>query len=116
MAAVLDDLLVLDLTIARAGPTAVRYLADWGATVLRIETESLSDAGKVQVMVCDNGVGIPAEQMDKVFLPFHTTKQKGLGMGLAVVQRVIERLRGSVRIESEPGRGTSVVMQIPVAR
>jgi signal transduction histidine kinase len=84
--------------------------------VLRIETESLSEAGQVQVLVHDNGVGIPAEQMDKVFLPFHTTKQKGLGMGLPIVQRVIGRLRGSVTIESEPGRGTSVVMQIPVAR
>ena len=68
------------------------------------------------MLVHDNGVGIPAEQMDKVFLPFHTTKQKGLGMGLPIVQRVIRRLRGSVTIESEPGRGTSVVMQIPVAR
>lgn len=68
--------------------------------------------GEVLVEVADNGPGLAREQAGKVFKPFFTTKQKGLGLGLPIVRRVIERLGGRVVIQSQPGRGTLVRLHL----
>jgi two-component system sensor histidine kinase HydH len=111
--AVLGDAALLKQAFISLLANALEAMPNGGA--LSLETKVLADAEKVQVVMHDSGVGIPSEQMDKVFLPFHTTKQKGLGVGLPLVKRVVGRCGGSVTIESEPGCGTSVVLQIPVA-
>jgi PAS domain S-box-containing protein len=70
----------------------------------------------VTVKVSDTGAGMPAEVIDRAFEPFFTTKPKGegSGLGLATVYGIITQAGGSVRIYSEPGLGTSVLLLLPV--
>jgi len=69
-------------------------------------------AGGIIVEIVDNGPGMTRKNASRVFKPFFTTKQKGLGLGLPLVRRVIGRLGGAVDFESEPGRGTVVRLHL----
>ena len=71
----------------------------------------------VVIAISDSGFGIPAEILDKVFEPFYTTKtkDKGTGLGLAMVYGFIKQSNGHVNIYSEPGQGTTVRLYLPVA-
>jgi two-component system sensor histidine kinase HydH len=71
--------------------------------------------GRVTILVSDTGHGIAREQMSRMFHPFFTTKAHGLGLGLAQVRRAVERFGGEVRIESAPGSGTTVTLELPRA-
>ena len=64
----------------------------------------------------DNGEGISAENLEKIFEPFFTTKARGTGLGLAITKQIIEMHRGEITIESEPGRGTTVIILLPLVR
>ncbi len=68
----------------------------------------------VQVRVRDTGVGIPADRLPKIFDPFYTTKEKGLGMGMAIAHRIIEDHKGTVDVESAVGAGTTFTLCFPV--
>lgn len=79
-----------------------------------IEVGSAASAnGRVLAEIRDNGPGIPPDDMDRIFKPFFTSKTKGLGLGLPLVRRVVERLGGSVEVESAPGEGTAVRLELP---
>jgi PAS domain S-box-containing protein len=67
------------------------------------------------VEVSDNGVGMTAEDRDKVFLPFFTTKPTGTGLGMAIVKKIMDLHGGEIEIESTPGEGTTVRLVIPRA-
>ena len=69
-----------------------------------------------EVQVVDEGEGIPEAVHAKLFTPFFTTKDKGLGLGLALCHRILEEHRGAIQVASEPGRGTTVSCFIPLAR
>jgi signal transduction histidine kinase len=71
--------------------------------------------GLVEVQVTDDGCGIPAENLNKVFAPFFTTKPegKGSGLGLAICRAIVERLRGNLSVTSEAGCGTSFTVRLP---
>lgn len=79
----------------------------------RLWIESKLDDGWVRVVVRDSGHGILKENIDKVFDPFHTTKPKGIGLGLAICKRFIEAHRGSIELTSEVGKGTEFVILLP---
>lgn len=70
--------------------------------------------GKVEISVTDTGVGIPEEDIDKVFLPFFTKKDCGLGFGLSIVQRIVEDHEGQVTCQSQLGGGTVFTLQLPL--
>jgi signal transduction histidine kinase len=57
-----------------------------------------------------------AEDRDKIFLPFYTTKPTGTGLGMAIVKKIMDLHGGEIDIESTPGRGTTVRLVIPQAR
>ncbi len=63
----------------------------------------------------DNGKGIPADQIDKIFEPFYTNRRGGTGLGLAIVSRIVENHRGEIRVESTPGKGTRFLIRLPTA-
>jgi len=74
---------------------------------------------KVEHQVCtirirDTGGGIPEEIQSKVFQPNFSTKTDGMGLGLAITQKVIQDLNGTITLESKVGRGTTVEMNIPL--
>ncbi len=85
---------------------------------LRSNVTSPRAPGKtfVSITIRDDGAGVPAEDFEKVFVPFYTTKRKGTGLGLAISFKIIEEHAGLVSMESEPGKGTSVEILLPEAR
>ena len=62
----------------------------------------------------DNGMGIPPEEIAKVFTPFHSTKEQGTGLGLAIVNKIIEAHRGRIDVRSRIGEGTTFSVVLPV--
>jgi two-component system sensor histidine kinase PilS (NtrC family) len=66
-----------------------------------------------EIVVADEGVGVPPEKLDRIFDPFFTTKRNGSGLGLAMVYRIVEDHGGSVRLESSVGSGTTVRVRLP---
>ena len=72
------------------------------------------DDGAVLIDVADTGVGIPAENLDRILKPFFSTKPDGTGLGLALVARVVASHGGRLAVESEVGRGTVFHIRLPV--
>ncbi len=82
---------------------------------LKVTSRLQKQDGEVEIVIRDTGSGIPREQIDKVFKPFYTTKPKGMGVGLSLAKRIIERHGGTLRLGSEEGIGTAVSLRIPGA-
>ena len=70
----------------------------------------------VEVRVRDNGGGVAADDLDKLLVPFHSTKATGLGMGLPLAQSIMEQHGGAMRFDNEEGRGLTVLLALPVWR
>jgi PAS domain S-box-containing protein len=68
----------------------------------------------VWVSVADTGGGIPQEQINRIFEPFYTTKKKGTGLGLMIVQRIVRAHGGHIELESQVGRGTTFRIWLPL--
>jgi signal transduction histidine kinase len=68
----------------------------------------------VDISVTDEGVGIPEELQTRVFDLYFTTKEDGSGIGLAVVQQVVQLHGGRIRLRSAPGEGTQITLELPV--
>jgi len=79
---------------------------------LTLQTGETSD--DVWMSVADTGGGIPQEQINRIFEPFYTTKKKGSGLGLMIVQRIIRAHNGRIELESHIGRGTTFRMWLPL--
>src|SRR5262249_27547960 len=85
-----------------------------GARVLTV-TSSASADGAVRVVVRDAGTGIAANDQDKLFSPFFTTKQDGRGMGLSICKTIIESHGGTITASNNAGPGAQVVVELPGA-
>jgi len=79
---------------------------------LTLQTGETSD--DVWVGVTDTGGGIPQEQINRIFEPFYTTKKKGSGLGLMIVQRIVRAHNGRIELESHVGRGTTFRIWLPL--
>ncbi len=72
--------------------------------------------GGLEIRVRDTGVGIPPENLGRVFDPFFTTNKNGTGLGLSVVHQIVDKHSGFIRVESEVNRGTTFTIVLPSAR
>lgn len=81
---------------------------------LFISSRYLEEQKMVEIVFRDNGVGIPKENLPKIFEPFYTTKAKGTGMGLAVVFGIIAQHKGEIDVASEVGKGTAFFIRLPL--
>ena len=79
-----------------------------------VTIECLSDS--VEVQFIDTGIGIPVGDIDKIFDPFHTSTPtgQGTGLGLSICYRIIQQHLGSIRAESSPGKGASIIINLPL--
>jgi two-component system, sporulation sensor kinase D len=73
-------------------------------------------ANEIAVSFLDTGCGISPEDLNKMFTPFFTTKENGVGLGLCLSHEVIACHKGSIRIESKVGEGTEVIVRFPFSR
>jgi signal transduction histidine kinase len=76
---------------------------------------ALAGRGRIAISVRDTGAGIVAENLELIFRPFFTTKPHGLGLGLALARKAIERFGGDLRVESTPGNGATMIIELPAA-
>jgi signal transduction histidine kinase len=90
---------------------AMESISDRGTIAL-----ALSQEGKrwVSIRISDTGRGLSPEEMEQIFDPDYTTKEKGLGLGLALAHEIIEAQGGEIRVKSEPGRGTTFEVVLAV--
>ena len=71
--------------------------------------------GAIEVRVSDEGVGIPREDLDRIFRLYYTTKPTGSGIGLSLVYRIMQMHDGRIDVESVVGRGATMILTLPVA-
>ncbi len=70
----------------------------------------------VEITVADSGPGIAAEDKEKLFLPYFSTKHRGTGLGLAIVSRIVSEQKGIIRVEENQPTGTRFIIELPVER
>jgi signal transduction histidine kinase len=90
---------------------AVQAMPAGGAVRIRTRPEELEWA---RVTVTDQGVGIAPEDVDKIFKLYYTSKVGGSGIGLSVVYRIVQLHDGIIEAKSEPGRGTAMIVRLPL--
>lgn len=83
-----------------------------GGGILTVSTKRV-DEKTVSIVFVDNGCGIPAENHEKIFEPFYTTKERGTGLGLAITRQIVEQHHGDIFITSVNGEGTRVCVTLP---
>ncbi len=93
---------------------AIQSIPDNREGKIGVSLETTGSEAIIRIM--DNGKGIPDELGDKLFQPNFTTKSSGMGMGLAIVKNIIENAGGSIRYETELGKGTTFIVQFPLYR
>ncbi len=123
----IDLRLIADPEIAQAEidppafKRAIVNLIDNAADVLQeswvkeivVSTQGRPDSDAVEVIVADSGPGISAENKERLFLPYFSTKNRGSGLGLPIVRSVVEEHGGSIRVEDNQPAGTRFVIELP---
>ncbi len=89
---------------------AAQAMPDGGVITLGAAPE----AGRIRLTFADQGKGIAAEDIDKIFKPYFTTRDVGIGLGLAITERIVKEHGGAIDVESEPGKGTTFVVLLPL--
>jgi signal transduction histidine kinase len=90
---------------------AIQAMPDGGAVTL---AAGRGTDGAIEIRVSDEGIGIAAENLERIFRLYYTTKPKGSGIGLSMVYRIAQMHDGRVDVDSEVGRGTVMTMTLPV--
>ncbi len=87
-----------------------------GCYLPKISVEAFRQEGKPVIKLTDNGNGIIPEVLDKVFVPFFTTKAGGSGIGLSICRQIMNRHGGSIAVSSEVEKGTVFTLEFPPTR
>jgi PAS domain S-box-containing protein len=112
------DTVLVNQVFSNLIDNAIKYRDTERPCVIRVGGSVCGD-GRVEYTVADNGIGISAEHIEKVFELFHQLNPQlskgGEGLGLTIVRRILDRQDGTVRVESQAGAGTTVYVQLPGA-
>ncbi|MEQ8623777.1 MAG: HAMP domain-containing sensor histidine kinase [Vicingaceae bacterium] len=81
----------------------------------KIGIEISAEGSHFKILIQDNGVGIPINQLDRIFEPNFTTKSSGTGLGLAMTKSMVEQMNGTIKASSEEGVGTTFLLHFPIA-
>ena len=113
---VLGDSLMLRRILENLIGNAVDSLAGRAGGLVTVSTGGTGgNPDGVRITVADTGPGMTGEQLDRAFDDFYTTKAGGTGLGLSIVRRLVMDLGGALRIETELGAGTRVILEFPIA-
>jgi signal transduction histidine kinase len=114
----LGNSLMLRRVLENLVGNAVDSVAGRPGGAVTVSTEvagSPGEASRVRITVADTGPGMTRSELDRAFDDFYTTKPSGSGLGLSIVRRLMLDLNGTLRVETEPGSGTRVIVEFPVA-
>jgi len=106
---ILADAELLHRVLSNLVLNAMDAMPNGGALTLRTR----NDASNAVIEVGDTGTGLTREECERIFTPYYTSKQHGTGLGLAIVQSVVSDHGGRISVLSEPGRGTTFVIELP---
>jgi signal transduction histidine kinase len=104
------------LNLARNAAEAAASHSPAPAVTVHGETSTLSGDGSQRIRILDNGPGIPAEVLPKLFRPFFTTKTDGTGLGLAVVQKILLHHGGEIEVRNRADGGAEFILTLPASR
>ncbi len=90
---------------------AIQAMPEGGHLTLHCERQE----DRVVAWVRDSGQGIAPDQQKNIFMPYYTTKPHGTGLGLSGAQKIIVAQHGNIRFQSQPGEGTTFIVELPVA-
>lgn len=82
----------------------------------RLTLRAKERAGSIRMEIADTGTGLAPEESAQLFTPYYTSKPHGTGLGLAIVQSIISDHGGRISVDSEPGRGTTFIIELPANR
>jgi two-component system, NtrC family, nitrogen regulation sensor histidine kinase NtrY len=100
---------LLHRALSNLALNAMDAMPNGGALTLRSHRED----GKIIIEVADTGSGLTPEECERIFTPYYTSKQHGTGLGLAIVQSVVSDHGGRIGVQSQPGRGTKFIIELP---
>jgi signal transduction histidine kinase len=80
----------------------------------KLQVRTQQRGNEVSLQISDSGVGIPEENMDKIFEPYFTTKDFGSGLGLTLVYKIVKEHLGDIEINSKVGEGTTITLSFPI--
>ena len=101
--------------LLRNGCEAVTQAGRHGRIAVEGQLEQTEGGPILRLRFTDNGPDIPPENLDKVFIPFFTTKNEGTGLGLALVHKIVVNHNGKIQVASEAGGGTTFTVMLPLA-
>ena len=104
------------LNLVRNAAEAVGGRESGGRVIVRGSVEATGGHAAQRISVSDNGPGIPASDLSKIFVPFYTTKANGTGLGLAIVQKIVVQHGGSVEARNQAEGGAEVIVWLPLSR
>ena len=91
---------------------AIEAMQNGGTLTITAE----NDKENTIIKISDTGHGIPQDKISQLFTPYFTTKAKGTGLGLVIVQKIIEAHKGKIQVESETNKGTTFIITLPIER
>ncbi len=94
---------------------AIEAMPEGGSLSFRTSKIESSAGLAVGISIRDTGLGISPEDIKNIFKPFYTTKERGVGLGLAICQRIIKGHGGTIRVKSIPGQGSIFFIRLNVA-
>jgi signal transduction histidine kinase len=86
-----------------------------GGGHLTLRGQNLEDGQWIHISIQDSGIGISSENINKLFDPFFSTKEGGIGLGLSITHRIIDQHHGKIEVESAPGKGTLFTIWLPIS-
>jgi signal transduction histidine kinase len=92
---------------------AIQAMQNGGTLTIKTDIVQHEEQKWVSVSIADTGQGIPSQILGKIFTPFFTTKAQGTGLGLAICHKLVTQQGGSIRVESEDGKGTVFFIELP---
>jgi signal transduction histidine kinase len=92
---------------------AIQAMAEGGQ--LTLKGQNSKDGQWIHLSIEDSGMGISPEDIDKLFDPFFSTKERGIGLGLSITHRIIDQHHGKIEVENAPGKGTIFTVWLPIS-
>jgi signal transduction histidine kinase len=86
-----------------------------GGVTVRTELAGTAERPSAKLVVSDTGRGMTRAELERAFDDFYTTKAEGTGLGLSIARRLVQDLGGTLRVETEPGTGSTFTVELPAA-